>query len=361
MTMRAAYAPLFSVEIRHGFYRARHPGGDLVLVPTPETAHLIRQRAWIFRPSNHGATVYAEVSAAGPDPRLLRPVGPGGIRLAFTLTPRVPFLAGVSDLPRTRPGRELFCFDNLSADVDDGRLHLGDSVAGSRRGPPVGLATGSDLLYEFDPPVVRTRVECHDRFGDRMFGVDVRSPRPPEPIAEARLDEWSLLEPGRYVLSDDAGHSSAVYREPGLQGQSPLGVVEIFDWSGALSPDVVDRVPEPYRFLAGDLVTFKAYVVQFAPRATTWRYVVVSKTKPGELVLDELTINGPQAFTGVVDGDQVTFTSDAALALSQVPADITLDDAAGATLLELPSPSVSTPLATEPITNDLVSPMYVYI
>ncbi len=365
--MRTIYSSLFSIDLRHGYYAAGRPGQDLVLVPTPETARLLRERAFVCRATDHGVAVYAEVTSADPLPSLRRPVGAGGIRFAFALLARSPYIGSVTDLPNIRPGRQLFAFDNLSEDVTDGELHLGDSVAGTRVGSPLVLETGSTLLQEFDPPIASTNVQCVDRFGAQMFSVEIESPGPAEPLTEARIEDWDRLAPGRYTVSDDSGASVGRYKGPGIERGSPLGVVEIFDRTDGMAPDGIDRVPAAYRFLTGDQVTPVSYVLQLEPKATIWKYVVVNKFRPEELNVNDLEIQSTPAsftFTRQIQGDRAVFISDETRVVKQKPAALMLKgviDGSLKSLVGLPSPVDSSPLEAGTSLDELVSTLYVYV
>ncbi len=367
--MKTIYTTLFSVQVQHGYYASERPGGDVEIVPTPDTARMLRDRAFRCRPIDSGVAVYAEVTSTDPQPDLRRPVGSDGVRFAFVVRARSPHLGGVTDLPTYRPGRQVFCFDNLRSDVDGGDLLLGDSLDDSRVGPAVGLETRPTLLYEIDPPTQSTVVRCTDRFGAERFAVAVDSPDPVEPLDEARIAEWDDLPPGRYTVSDDdSGGSVELYKGSGIERGAPLGIVEIFDRTDGMAEDGVDRVPTAYRFLAGDQVTPVAYTVRLEARATTWKYVVVNKFQPEELDVADLEIESDPAsstFTRQIDGDRAIFTADAPRELRQEPTTLRLRGRYGTgpvqDLLDLPSPDASSPLEAGATETELVSAMYVYV
>ncbi|MDJ0768468.1 MAG: hypothetical protein QNJ12_06720 [Ilumatobacter sp.] len=359
--MRTTYAPLFSIDIEHAYYRAGHPGADLEIRPTADTAQLMRNHAFVFRPSDRGCSVYAEIdSAVSAAPELVRPAGAGGLRFVFTIDAAAPYLASITDLPRARPGRQLWCFDNLRRDVAGADLFLGDAVAGARRGPPVWIEAAPELVHRVDPPVTGAQVTCRDRFGADVLDVAVQSPDPATAQSEYSIEGWDRLPPGRYTISDDAGGSRAVVKAPELRGRSPLGLIEIFDRTDGFASDGVDRVPPAYRFLNGDAVTARTYTLRLVPRPTTWRYVVVSKNRPLELDLTGLAIDGGPSFTRQVDGTRAVFTAQARRALSERPAALTLTGLNGSSMV-LPSPGASTPLEAGTGPDDLISTLYVYV
>lgn len=366
--MRTIYTQLFSIEVHHGYYATGSPGSDVTVVPSAETSRLLRDQAFVCRPVDAGVAVYAEVTSTDSPPQLRRPTPAEGLRFAFLVRTHTPYLVNVTELPDRRLSRQLFCFDNLREDIRDGDLHLGDSIDGSRLGPPVWLESGGVLRYALDPPTTNTHVECHDRFGAEMFRIEVASPDPAAPLTEARIDEWDRLRPGRYTVSDDGGGSVDLFKPRTPQVGSVLGMIEIFDRTDGFAADGVDRVPPRYRFLTGRTVTPVTYRLQLEPRTTTWRYVIINKFQPDELEVSDIEIESDAAsftFSRQIEDDRAIFTADTPRALTQKAPTLRLkgryNTGTQRTLLNLPGPMASHPLEAGANGTGFLSPMYVYV
>lgn len=347
--MRIVYQALFRVRLRHLFYPSGSSDGDFVAEPAPETARALAGHGLVFRPLADGWAVYAEVEPGSSPPRLLRPLGEDGLRLAFALRPAHAHVWSISELPGYRPGRDVFCFDNLRDDQEGGRLHLGDAVAGARVGAAVPLVSGESLTYGFTPAVDAATLTIDDRFGDTAATAAFSSP---EPTSEYRLDlAAARLAPGRYTVSDDHGGSLAFYYDPELS-RRPFGVVEIFS----------DPVPAAYRFLDGDELTGAGdYTLQLAARATSWRFNVIKKYAAGGFAPADLTIAGPVTFDKAVEPDRAVFTSAAAVALSAGRQQALVLMENSNEIRDLPNPGAATPLAAGAAPGSFVSEMYVYV
>lgn len=360
--MRTIFSLLFGIEVHHSYYAGGRPGSDVAVIPTPETAAMLRERGFVCRRGDDRIAVYAEVTSDEP-PELERPAGDPGLRFAFMVLARSPQLGKVTELPELRPGRDVLCFDNLREDIVDGRLHLGDSSAGSRIGSAVRLESRDTLRCDINPPVTATTVEGEDRFGDSAFAADFASPDVAEPLTETVVgEEWERLAPGRYSVfhGGDAASAKSLYRGPGLERRSPLAVIEIYDRTDGFAANGVDLVPAAYRFLTGDQVSPLTYRVRLEPRSTTWKYVVVNKHRPAETDLAALTVTGATTFTRDLHGDRAVFTASARRALRERDESLQLEDASGP-LLDLPTPSSRTPLEEGAVENEFVSPIYVYV
>lgn len=358
--MRLAYQPLFRIRLRHAYYTDGISRNDFSLVPTPACRTLLDQYGLVFRPGADGGALYASVEPDSSPATLLKPLGDDNLRLAFLLTPLQPQVLNMTHLPRHKPRREVFYFDNLRDDQTNGRLHLSDSIADARLGAPLRLLTAPAYSYRFDPPVNAATLNLTDRFANPVHTVSFRLPKPDDLISEYRLDlsGVSKLTAGRYHLSDDHGGGEDFYYDPGLFGHDVLGIMEIFSRTDRLTPDQSNRVPNAYCFLDGAALTgLDAYTLQFERRATIWRYVVTKQYPANDITLDGLTVTGPVTFTKTTTGERALFTSVDPVPFQQTPRGIVLQHD-GTKLRDLPNPSPTAPLQAHGNGAGLLSAVY---
>lgn len=361
--MRIVFRRLFRIRVRHGWYPDGVVRGDFEVVPTPSTDRLLLGVGLRTRPQADGITVFGEVEPDTTPPVLLRPLGTASLRLAFELRARTPHLLNIAELPAFAPARTLFCFDNLRADVAAGRKYLGDTAAGARIGSAVTLVTGI-YTHRLGAPAAAATITVRNRFGAAVATIDARSPDRATPQAEYRIDFATLpgIGPGRYEIADDRGGTAPIYYDSELAPSRPFAVIEIFSRTDDLTPDQTDRVPASHRFVAGStLAGLDAYVVEFDPLATTWRYIVTKKYANNGIALNQLSIEGPIAFSRTVTGDRAVFTSNAAVRLSAARRDLTLIRHPNREVRELPNPGLTTPLGPGAAPASYVSDMFVYV
>ncbi len=375
--MRSVYQPLVRVRLRHSFYASGQSRDDFSVEPAAATRRALEAQGLIFRRLDDGWAVYGEVVPDSTPPRLLRPLGAGGLQLRFLLLPVNPHLWTVTELPEYRPGAEVFYFDNLRDDPEDGRLLLGDGAAGARLGDPLPLITGGVYTHRFAVPVRSAQVDLADRFGSPAASASfvLDDPDPAAATSEYRFDLAEAgLAPGRYTASDDQGGSAELYYDPEVFAGRPFGVVEIFSRTDVLTPDESELVPPAYRFLDGEELTgVTDYCLQLDSRSTTWRYQVFKQYSADGFALDQLEITGDVAFTRTVDAERAVFTSIAAVPLAESRQDLALAalDTPSASppdpedeedkIRDLPSPTAATPLAAEGSPPELISELYVYV
>ncbi len=370
--MRTVYRPLLTVRLRHSFYASGQSLDDFRVLPAAATGRLLARSGLVLRELADGLAVYAEVEPDAFPHRLLRPLGADGLELTFLLMPANPHLWNISELPDHRPGASVFCFDNLRDDQADGRLHLGDSLAGARVGEALELVPGGIYTHRFAAPASAATITLTDRFGNAAasasFALDGG-----ETTTEYRFDlDAAGLPVGRYAASDDLGGSAQLYYDPKTGGLRPFGVIEIYSRTDHLTPGGVDTVPPAYRFLSGEELTGAGdYHLQLDSRATTWRYHVLKKYSADGFQLDQLEITGDVAFTRTLEPERAVFTSTAAVPLAERRRPLALTAAAAPPasppagdedkLRDLPSPAASTPLAAGGSPPDFISEMYVYV
>lgn len=348
--MNSQYRVLFEVEIRHTFYT----GGtseDLRIEPTPYCARLLRDHGLLFRDGGHGFAVLAETDPTNPA-ELLRPFGGDTLKLSFVLLLANPYFPNISDLP-AHDARSLFYFNNVSEDIDGDTLHLADSADGARVGAAIEVVAGSTYAYQFDTAVSSAVLELRDLFDTLKDTIEFS---PSEAVDSVRLDLDKVddFPPGRYVMSDDQGGERAFYYDPELYGRNVFGLIEIFHG---------DEAHPSYRFLTNDgklAPENGSYTLQFEARKTTRRYVVIKQYDTNDIILDALAIAGSVVFTEDLDTDRVTFISNAMVLLAEADEELTLVHN-GTDLLDLPSPTVRTPLQAGISEGTYTSELYIYL
>lgn len=372
--MRIAWSQLFRVRLRHEFYAAGESRQDFVCMPTPATATLLRQHALRLHRFADGFAVFAEIEPAslpnGGDGQLrLRALaGDEVLRMQFQLVLRNPWLVNFTALTAFRPGAEVFHFDNLRSDSAGGRLHLGDSVAGTRIGAPVELVTGAAYTHRLPVAAFAGRLELRDMFGALVHVAAFDFAGAPEPTATLRLDlsRIDAVVAGRYRATDDQGGTHDFFYSPETFSERPFALVEVFSTTEGIATGV-DKVPVSYRVFQGNRIRGVGdFHVQWQARQTLWRYSVAKKypvPAPG-IGVDTLQIGDGTEFDALLDGgEKVTFTAKALRALSQQPADLVLNHNGNKKIRKLPSPRPETPLKRETvgaIERD-VSELFIYI
>jgi hypothetical protein len=363
MSMRVAYRRLFRVRVRHSWYPDELTREDFAVVPTASTAALLQELGVPTRMHTDGVTAVCEVEPDTAPAGMRRPFGPTSLRFAFELRAQTPALLNITEGLMGRPSRTIFCFDNLREDIDSERRHLGDRVADQRIGAPLALVTGSTFVHRLAAAATSATLTVRDRFDAVIATIEAASPDPAVPQTDYRLDLAAIpaLVPGRYRITDHTGGVSSIYFDPDLARSRPLGIIEIFTRTDALTPDETDRVPAAYRFVADDAVTSVDYYLQFQALATTWRYIVAKKYDNNGIALGQLLIGGPIAFTPAVSGSQAVFTSSAAVRLSAARRAVKLLREPDREIRDLPNPGLTTPIGADPMVPNFVSDMFVSV
>ncbi len=370
--MHTVYSTLFRVRLRHSFYELEPPTeesgqstGDFRVEPAPATRRKLEEHALLFRPLADGWAVSAEVEPDSSRRSLLRPLGTDGLRLSFLLLPQNPYLWSISNLPEYRPGRSVFYFNNLRDDQGDGRLHLGDSAAGTRVGEAYPLVAGTSFTHATPRNAATLTIE--DLFGNTLDTDSFAYPDSGDSTYEYPLDLTQLerLAAGLITVREDSGGSKSFsgrpktfYYDPEIFAARPFGVVEIFSRTDTLTPDKSERVPDAYRFLEGNTLAAVTYTLQLTSRSTTWRYRMVEKSGSKGLPLKELSIGGTTKFDR--SNDHTTFTSQEEVALRESPRALVLKHKKES-VRPLPNPAASTPLAKGEKRGKYISEIYINV
>lgn len=362
--MKLVYHPLLRIRLRHSFYKSGESTEDFALEPTPFTRAALRDYGLLYRATADGGLVLARVAPDSNPVALIAPLDPAELRLQFLLLPQHAHLASMSDLPAHQTGRHVFYFNNLRDDSQNGRLHLGDSVADARVGSPMLLLTGDTLSYPFKPAVNGATITLEDLFGNVLTTTTFQLGS--EVTDEFRLDLRNVpgLRPGPHRAFDSGGGSQSLFYAPDLFAENPFGMVEIFGSTLSLKPDDTELVPAAYQILNGAVLNQVAdFHIQIEARKTSWRYHVIEKygTQAIDLnIVDIVDTNNALTFQKTVQGSEAVFNSTAAAALSEEPPGLELRQGASK-LSQLPYPRVTTPLQEGSSVGQFVSEMFVYV
>jgi len=361
--MRLSYRPLFKVQTRHTFYLGAASVDDFSVRPTAATQALLEQRGLLFKAEAGRFGVYAEVQPGSEPAQLSREIGSENLVFSFQLEAINPYLFNISRLAQHRPGRELFCFDNLRDDQADGEHYLGDSVAGQRLGTPLTLQSSSIVDYAFTNPVASAQLTLSDRFGKQLDSQLVEAPAGQGLLSDHRYDLSNIpgVGPGRYRLQDNHGGEQLFYYDPQQFGGRVFGVIELFNRTDQLTPDSTDRVPNAYRFLDGDqIIAPDFFTLQLESRSTRWRYIVNKKYNNNAITLAQLAVSGPVTFARDDTPTQTVFTAQDPLPLSEAQQAVTLAHN-GTEIRNLPNPTSKSPLLGSTGSGNQFSDIYVYV
>lgn len=359
--MRVSYVPLVTVRFRHSYYADGRSTRDFAVEPAPASRETLRRAGLLFKAADDGFAIVAEVVPDSEPPVRRKSFDAESLRLAFLLQAVNPCFGQITELPRQYPGAKVLHFTNLRPD-DDGALHLGDLAADRRVGEPIALAGGGLLNYKVIGKAEGIELSLTDMFGNRLGPVPYTIAATSQEATDLRVDLAAVtgISRGRHTLTDNRQGSMELYYDPDLSGANSFGIVELLASTVALSPDEEELVPAAYRFLDGQAVEPKEYVLQFEKTATRWRYNVIKKYRTNSVELAKLAVTGPFAFSGTVAGDRAIFTSDTPIPLSERSHGIELKHN-GSRLRMLPNPDIRTSLRMGEAAGRFVSEVNIYV
>lgn len=354
--MTISYDILFRVTIHHSFYLSGL-SGDFDFVPTPGTQKLLDTYNLVFKPFDHGFTVFTRVEPGTAPPKLFYPIHQGSLRFSFLMVANNSNFYNYTKFYNNklpRPGNEILYFSNVSMLAADAP-GLGDKVSAAP-GTYLQLLNRNVLNLKYTTPVNASTPALEDMFGKTYTPVPAISLPPGKTTDELQIDMSKVQEtrPGRYRISD-ANLSSDVHLwyEPELGGQDAFGVIDIFSDTNDFINPVTAVVDPAYKFLNNDLLNRNGaalvadYQIQFDPSAFELRYLIQIKPETlGTFTSADLQINN---FSGVTNGsDQAVFTSDALINWSEALQNFILRDTGANTIKSLPNPTVFHPLKKHP-------------
>jgi hypothetical protein len=360
--MRVSYKPLVRVRLRHSYYTDGRSTRDCVVEPAPATRIRLEQAGLVFRRLPDGCAIYGEVVPGSNPPKLLRPLGADPMRLVFLLSSINNRFEQMTALPQHRPTGTVFHFTNLRQDKDQGRLYLGDRTANARIGPAVLFVTSALCTHRVAAPATGLTLSLADMFGNAPRPVPYAVSAATQAGSELRANLAAVpsLSAGRYILSDSAGGSLDLYYDPGLGGSNPLGLIELFSSTQALTGNGQELLPEDYRFVIDDALDAKDYYVQFERLQTIWRYNLIKRYEKKPIEFEKLYISGPFEFAPSTQGDCAIFTSKKAIPLAERPYGLVLHHGE-VRIRGLPNPNVGLSLKKGDGEGALVSEVNVYV
>jgi hypothetical protein len=261
------FATLLRVELRHLYYTSGL-AENIAARPTPECARMLQKFGLLFRATAEGFCLFQQVERA--EAGALRPLKPlpAGARLGFLLTARHNDLLGCSDLPLAPEPDPIYCFHNLRANTQEGRLLL----SGDTGSPYV---TADDRLplkpLQFATTVASDAPQVAFALSD-AWGAPIDNRAIAVTAGRARYSvDLRLRGEGRYGLSVDGRPAQAFYAAPQshFEGRT-FGIIEIHH-----RPEV----PADYALIDPDdgRLTPRTYTLIINNRRTRWRYYFVHK------------------------------------------------------------------------------------
>ncbi|WP_156428425.1 hypothetical protein [Novosphingobium sp. FSW06-99] len=307
---------LFRVAFRHGFYNASDQRcTDLEAIPTPACATLLQASGLIFRAMDDGFGVFLPGDRAPALTAML--ARQPGARLSFLLRAGNSAFVGITDLPiDMSPMRHAIHVSNLATHRQGQTREFG-------RADAVGVFAPLDVT-DADVAFVATAagtVSAVDLCGAPAASCTVTAPGPTTLSLAGQAY-------GAYTISGDPfGSPKTLVYTP--QTSRAIGLIDLVlaQPTGSTAPAAAFALTIDNGQLAVNPVTL---TLAFAPRATVWKYYIVSRGSdvgfaPG------LTITGTNIDTGkpmtftkspevLPNGDAaVLFTADAAILMRAVP------------------------------------------
>lgn len=275
--MDAIYKKLFEIKLSHRYYTSGQCA-DIRIKPTPRCGQLLKDYGLLCVETAEGLTVrYPAV--AGPESQLvpLKPVSES-ISFSFILQSENPYLLNFSDLPLNASPSAVYRFDNLAANVHEGKLLI--SADGDN--PFVSALDAIELRpqqfnYRADHGTALAAVEIRDAWDLTLVQDTV-------PVLEGALNYRVDLRrnlPGAFNLLVDGVPQLAFYADDQLTRRNVFGLINIYR---------DDRVPVAYQFtdpVQQHAVLPKTYCLVFNRRMTFWKYYVALKYRLKNLTPDK--------------------------------------------------------------------------
>jgi hypothetical protein len=310
--MIAAYSELFRIDCLHGYFadgRCR----SLALAPTAECARLLDRYGCLFRATVGGGTVYSN------SPRLLglfNETAP----FAFDLNTVGSELTSYTEIAPAQtaiPGSAVYYFSNLQKYNADAAA---DGVIGGGSlflHPPDGPFSGGPLpvkpaqfTYSCVKPVTAAQVRIFD-----ALEREVRSIATSVQATTILPLDLTGLPVGRYQLKIDGAEDYDFYLSGSAHPQR-WGMVEIFAGGSAMQ-----SLPQATSVLrdGAALRPPAAFVIALPPRASRWRYYIVSQS-PADRAYADYTIAGSLRNGTVKNGNGAGAAAKVAPPMSFLPA-----------------------------------------
>jgi hypothetical protein len=290
MEMETVFQRLFSVDIRHRYYRDG-VSRDFEIEPTSLTRRLMGNYGLLFRKTAAGFSLLYEADPTDSTHQKLRKSLEENLRFSFLLQGRDHRLLNYSDLPLDLPAGSVYSLNNLKDNVENGRLLLTRSSFLSSedalpakplmfqyRHPLTGSGPELRILDETGATVKRERLTAGE--GDALWAVDLRA-----------------HGPGQYRLDVDGTEQARFYASNEPAGQGIFAMIDILHGS---------HVPAAYRFAdpgQDPTVKPKTYIMEIDTRRTHWKYTVVLKYRLKDKKPEEWPPGWPEDWAVLVPGD----------------------------------------------------------
>ena len=300
--MDVIYKKLFSIRLSHRYYTSGQCA-DIRIKPTPRCAQLLKDYGLMCVETAQGLTVrYPAV--ARPQDRLLplKPISET-IGFAFILQSKNPYLLNFSDLPLNIGPSSVYQVDNLSANVQDGKLLL----SADGEAPFVSVRDVIALRPQlFNYQAVHGGGAAAVEIRDAWDATLVQDTVPVvEGVLNFRVDLQRKL-PGVFNLLVDGLPQLTFYADDQLTRHNVFGLVNIYR---------DDRVPAAYQFTdpgQEHAVLPKTYRLAFNRRRTFWKYYVALKYRLKDLTPDKWPQDWPDDWKIIYTPDpSVDITPDA--------------------------------------------------
>jgi hypothetical protein len=275
--MDAIYEKLFEIKLSHRYYTSGQCA-DIRIKPTPPCAQLLKDYGLLCVENAEGLTVrYPAI--VGPQDQLipLKPISET-IGFAFILQSKNPYLLNFSDLPLNPGPSSVYQFDNLAANVQDGKLLLSaDGEAPFVSAQDVIAWRPQRFNYRAGHGGGEAAVEIRDAWDRTLVQETV-------PVLEGVLNYQVDLRrklSGVFNLLVDGVPRLAFYADDQLTRRNVFGLVNIYR---------DDRVPAAYQFTdpgQEHAVVPKTYCLTFNQRMTFWKYYVALKYRLKNLTPDK--------------------------------------------------------------------------
>jgi len=258
------YNRLFSVDFMHAYYRSLL-SHDLTAKPTETTQQILLNYGLLFKPSEYGFSVFAQVKDDGT----LKKEIPGPLKFTFLISCINPGFNNFTSLPLEQDPGERFYFSNSvvnSVNV----FGLGTTELLLNEGGNVSeadLVTISGSSYSYIHTAAGSSKTFHLYFEDT--GSEVIS----KVIVsdEGRFAFRQLLDgfpEGSYRLEVGSSVQDRFFFCPDKALAHAFGILEVFT-----------DVPSGNKFVTGKkVISEKNYKIAFLNRSTFWRYKITNKS-----------------------------------------------------------------------------------
>jgi hypothetical protein len=255
------YLKLFSVICNHGYY-ARGYSPDFTFVPTPDCQKLMRNFGLLPKSQPGGFQVF--YTAKEHVPSVLE-MEKKPVTFSFFIQNRNPLFSNLTDIAlqgSSDANNQAYHFQNREVTGTEESLPLqqGEQVSESNRYPLRPMA----FEYEWEPSGQPKKIEVKNQEGEGVCSLEL-----PDEKLNSTLINLRHEVPGKYSLWLD-----------GKEVESFLAAdINPMDCFGLLQVHFGDTAAKGYELIKNGKITPKDYSLDFAARATFWKYFFIIKNK----------------------------------------------------------------------------------